>query len=388
MKNASIKSLLIALVVLPLPACDTLTGQHEQEEHSESEPHHAEHKVLVTSPVAKDVISTQPYVCQIHSRNHIEVRALEGGYLEKILIKEGQAVKKDDLLFKIQPVLYQAKLDSDIAEANLAQIELQNTEKLFEQKIVAQPEVALAKAKLAKAQAKVNLAQAELNFADIKAPFDGIVDRQRDQLGSLIDEGAVLTTLSDNAVMWVYFNVPEAHYLEYKAAMDEKNNPADLNIDLMLANHNKFSQTGKISAVAADFNNTTGNIAFRADFPNPDSLLRHGQTGTVLLHHTHINAIVIPQRAKFEILANNYVYVVGEDDVVHQREIEIHSEQDDIYLIREGLNVSEKIILEGIRQVRDGEKVEYEFKEPEEVLGNPAIPGYRIGSRCRQPNLT
>jgi len=370
MKNASIKSLLIALVVLPLPACDTLTGQHEQEEHSESEPHHAEHKVLVTSPVAKDVISTQPYVCQIHSRNHIEVRALEGGYLEKILIKEGQAVKKDDLLFKIQPVLYQAKLDSDIAEANLAQIELQNTEKLFEQKIVAQPEVALAKAKLAKAQAKVNLAQAELNFADIKAPFDGIVDRQRDQLGSLIDEGAVLTTLSDNAVMWVYFNVPEAHYLEYKAAMDEKNNPADLNIDLMLANHNKFSQTGKISAVAADFNNTTGNIAFRADFPNPDSLLRHGQTGTVLLHHTHINAIVIPQRAKFEILANNYVYVVGEDDVVHQREIEIHSEQDDIYLIREGLNVSEKIILEGIRQVRDGEKVEYEFKEPEEVLGN------------------
>lgn len=89
----------------------------------------------------------------------------------------------------------------------------------------------------------------------------------------------------------------------------------------------------------------------------------------MLLHHTHINAIVIPQRAKFEILANNYVYVVGEDDVVHQREIEIHSEQDDIYLIREGLNVSEKIILEGIRQVRDGEKVEYEFKEPEEVLG-------------------
>ena len=87
---------------------------------------------------------------------------------------------------------------------------------------MAQPEVALAKAKLAKAQAKVNLAQAELNFADIKAPFDGIVDRQRDQLGSLIDEGAVLTTLSDNAVMWVYFNVPEAHYLEYKAAMDLK----------------------------------------------------------------------------------------------------------------------------------------------------------------------
>ena len=170
--------------------------------------------------------------------------------------------------------------------------------------------------------------------------------------------------------MWVYFNVPEAHYLEYKAAMDEKNNEADLSIDLMLANHSKFSQTGKISAVEADFNNTTGNIAFRADFPNSDGLLRHGQTGTVLLHHIQKNAIVIPQRAKFEILAKNYVYVVGEDDVVHQREIVIHSEQDDVYLIQEGLDVNEKIILEGIRQVRDGEKVEYEFKAPEEVLGN------------------
>ncbi len=361
---------MLALILLSLPACDMVTGKHEKEGHGEGEPHHAEHKILVTSPLAKDVVSTQHYVCQIHSRNHIEVRAIEGGYLKEILVKEGQAVKKDDLLFKIQPVLYQAKLDSDIAEANLAQIELQNTEKLFEQKIVAQPEVALAKAKLAKAQAKVNLAQAELNFADIKAPFDGIVDRQRDQMGSLIDEGAVLTTLSDNALMWVYFNVPESHYLEYKAAMDEKNNQADLNIDLMLANHNKFSQTGKISAVEADFNNKTGNIAFRADFSNPDGLLRHGQTGTVLLHHTVKNALVIPQRAKFDILAKNYVYVVGEDNVVHQREITVESEQDDIYLIEDGLDANDKIILEGIRQVRDGEKVEYEFVAPDEVLGN------------------
>ena len=370
MNVSLITVIILTLFCLLLPGCQKIEGEQVEKQHNESEPHHAEHKILVTSPVVKDVVTTQPYVCQIHSRNHIEVRALEGGYLEQIFVKEGQAVKKGDLLFKILPVLYQAKLDSDLAEANLAEIELQNTEKLFEQKIVAQPEVSLAKAKVAKAQAKVKLAQAELDFADIKAPFDGIVDRQRDQLGSLIDEGAVLTTLSDNEVMWVYFNVPEAHYLDYKAALDEKNNEADLNVDLMLANHNKFFQTGKISAVEADFNNTTGNIAFRADFPNPDGLLRHGQTGTVLLHHTQKNAIVIPQRAKFEILAKNYVYVVGEDDVVHQREVVIHGEQDDVYLIQEGLDVNEKIILDGIRQVRDGEKVEYAFKAPEEVLGN------------------
>ena len=349
-----------------------IEGEQVEKHHSEGEPHHAEHKILVTSPVAKDVISTQPYVCQIHSRNHIEVRALEGGYLEKILVKEGQAVKKGDLLFKILPVLYQAKLDSDVAEARLAEIELQNTEKLFEQKIVAQPEVSLAKAKLAKAQAKVKLAQAELDFAEVKAPFDGIVDRQHGQVGSLIEEGEILTTLSDNEVMWVYFNVPEAHYLEYKAAMDRKDekDKENLDIDLMLANHSKFSQTGQISAIEADFNNTNGNIAFRADFPNPQGLLRHGQTGTVLLHRTVKNALVIPQRAKFEILAKNYVFVVGEENVVHQREIVIENEQDDIYLIKNGLEAGDKIILEGLRQVRDGEKVEYEFMPPEEVLGN------------------
>ena len=370
MKHTSIRIITLAQILFCLPACDMVSGEHEKAKHSEGEPHHAQHKILVTSPVSKDVVSTQHYVCQIHSRNHIEVRAIEGGYLEEIMVKEGQAVKKGDLLFKIRPILYQAKLDSDTAEAKIAEIELQNTEKLLEQKIVAPPEVALAKAKLAKAQAKVNLAQAELNFADIKAPFDGIVDRQRDQLGSLIDEGAVLTTLSDNAVMWVYFNVPEAHYLEYKAAMDEKKNKQDLNIDLMLADHSKFSQTGKINAVEADFNNKTGNIAFRSDFSNPDGLLRHGQTGTVLLHHTVKNALVIPQRAKFDILAKTYVFVVGEDDVVHQREIKYQHEQDDIYLIEKGLDANDKIILEGIRQVRDGEKVEYEFVAPEEVLGH------------------
>ena len=163
--------------------------------------HHGEHKIVVTSPVAKDVVSTQQYVCQIHSWRHIEVCALEGGYLETIAIQEGQRVKQGELLFKILPTLYEARLESDMAEAQLAQIELQNTERLFEQNIVAQPEVALAKAKLAKAQAKVNLAQAELNFATIRAPFDGIVDKQHEQQGSLIEEGDVLTTLSDNSTM-------------------------------------------------------------------------------------------------------------------------------------------------------------------------------------------
>ena len=389
-----------------------------------------ERKIVVTSPVVKDVTTTQEYVCQIHSQKHIEVRALEGGYLEKILIREGQAVKKGDLMFKILPVLFQARLDAKVAEAKLAELEYNYSKELLNQHVVSANEVLLKQAKLAQASAEAELVKAELEFTNVKAPFDGIVDRLYEQIGSLIAEGDMLTTLSDNSVMWVYFNVPEADYLEYMEFQGKREE--DERIELRLAGGSIFDQTGEIGAIEAKFNNETGNIAFRADFPNPDGLLRHGQTGTVLIHHTLKDGIVIPQRAKYEILAKQYVYVVSDEDevedkeksagdddhgpgkgeavaaddhgpgdddgdddddhravvvhkvsdapsvgeartghgVVHQREIVIQKEQEDIYVIKEGLEVGDKIILEGIRQVRDGDKVEYEYLDPEEALGH------------------
>ncbi|QDV85061.1 efflux RND transporter periplasmic adaptor subunit [Stieleria magnilauensis] len=343
--------------------------QHSAGEHSGGE-HHAQHRITVTSPVAKDVMLTQQYVCQIHSRRHIEICSLESGYLKEIGVSEGQKVQAGQTMFRIQSTLYEARLDADLAEAQLAQVEYDNTESLVQQNIVSPQELKLSKAKLAKALANVKLAQAEMNFTDIKAPFDGIVDRLHEQEGSLVDEGAMLTTMSDNSVMWVYFNVPESRYLEYQAAMNAGQGQDRLNVQLKLANHTVFGHPGKIGAIEADFDSETGNIAFRADFPNPEGLLRHGQTGTVLIHEVEKDAIVIPQRATFEILAKKYVYVIDEDGVVHQREIVIQNEKDDIFLVAEGLEAGEKIVLEGIRQVRDGERIEYEFEEPETVLAN------------------
>jgi membrane fusion protein (multidrug efflux system) len=347
-----------------------IVGRLESYFHTHKEqPHQQHHKVVLTSPKAMDVIITQRYVCQIHSQRHINVRALEDGYIQKISVKEGQAVKKGDLMFKIVPVLYKAKLDAELADARLAQMEFNNTKKLFEDRaVVSQNEVLLFEAKLARAKAKADLAQAELNFTNVIAPFDGIVDRLHEQLGSLINEGDILTTLSDNSEMWVYFNVPERRYLEYMAGL--KQDEEDPRIELVLANGDKFQRTGKIGAIEAKFNNQTGNIPFRADFPNPDGLLRHGQTGKVLIHRRLHDAIVIPQRATFEILDKRYVYVVGKDDVVHQHEIAIPNEMDDIFVIKTGLDGNDRIVLEGIREVRDGEKVEYEFRPPDEVIAN------------------
>jgi membrane fusion protein, multidrug efflux system len=358
MKASSILPTILGLMLLNLPACSMQTEEHHEEAH----------KVVVTSPQSKAITVTQQYVCQIHSKRHINVRALEMGYLEAVPVKEGQRVKEGDLMFKVIPTLYQAKTDAENAEAKLAQLEFNYTKQLAADKVVSQNEVALLDAKLAKAKAKAQEAQAELNFATIKAPFDGIMDRLQHQQGSLVQEGEILTTLSDNSVMWVYFNVPEARYLEYMAELNQ--HKGDMKIKLVLANGEEFDQPGNIGAIEADFNNETGNIPFRADFPNPDSLLRHGQTGNVLIHRLVNDAIVIPQRATFEILDKHYAYVVGDDGVVHQRYIVVENEMDDIFVIKSGLEVGDKIVLEGIRQVHDGDKVEYEFREPEVALAN------------------
>ncbi|HET6329035.1 MAG TPA: efflux RND transporter periplasmic adaptor subunit [Planctomycetaceae bacterium] len=361
MKVSPVLAIILALISHSLSGCARVNGEEEQVQEEQ-------HKILVTCPEAKNVTVTQQYVCQIRSQRHINVCAFVNGYVDEILVREGQAVKKGDLMFKILPTIYEAKRDAELAEANLVGLEYNNTKRLAAENVVSQQEVALHQAKLSKAQAKAKLAQSELNFTSLRAPFDGIVDRLEPRQGSLIKEGEILTSLSDNSVMWVYFNVPEARYLEYMADPDW--NRDGQRIELVLANGNKFSQNGTIGAIEANFNNETGNIPFRADFPNPHGLLRHGQTGNVLIHRMLKDALVIPQRATFEILEKQFVYVVDKEGVVHQREIVIQNEMDDIFVIKKGLAANERIVLDGIRQVRDGDKVEYEFHRPDEVLAN------------------
>ena len=371
MKVSPILAVVLGLISLSLPACGRMHAEEkEAQEH---------HKIVVTSPLAKDVTITQQFVCQIRSQRHIEVCALQDGYLEQITVKEGQPVKAGQVLFRIFPVLYEARLAAETAEVERAEIEYKNALMLYEAKpkpVVSIQDVNLAKANLDKAKAKKQQAEAELKFTTVTAPFDGIIDRLQKQQGSLIEKKDVLTTLSDNSVLWVYFNVPEWRYLEYKARQGASQDSShlklvDTQIELVLADGKKFDQTGGDTVtIEGKFNNETGNIPFRADFPNPYGLLRHGQTGKVLIHHTLHKALVIPQQATFEILEKQFVWVVDKDGVVHQREIAIQHEIDDIFVIKKGLDVNDKIVLDGVRQVHEGEKVEPEFRKPEEALSN------------------
>ncbi|MBI2722582.1 MAG: efflux RND transporter periplasmic adaptor subunit [Bacteroidetes bacterium] len=320
---------------------------------------------LVTSPLKKDTLIIRDYVCQIHAIQHIEVRALEKGYLENIFVDEGQSVKKGQMMFKIMPLIYNAELQKAQAEADFVEIEYQNTKQLSEKNVVSPNELALAKAKFDKAKAEVSLAQTHLQFTEIRAPFDGIMDHFQVRLGSFINEGDLMTTLSDNSEMWVYFNVPEAEYLNYKTHTTQENM---LSVSLLMANNQLFDYPGVVKTIEADFNNETGNIAFRATFPNPKGLLRHGETGNIQMGIPMKNSIIIPQKATYEILEKKYVFVVDENNVVHSREIIIASEMPDLFIIKSGLAATDKILLEGIRKVKDNDKIKYTYEAPEKVL--------------------
>lgn len=333
---------------------------------SEKKEKEEETKFLVTSPVKLDTLITEDYVCQIHSIQHIELRAQEKGYLQKIFVDEGQYVKQGQLLFQIMPNLYQAELMKAQAETNFAEIEYQNTKKLADSNIVAPNELAMAKAKFDKAKAEQALSAVHLQFTEIRAPFDGIIDRFQVRLGSLVDEGELLSSLSDNSQMWVYFNVPEAEYLDYKTHVVDKSNPVKVN--LLMANNKVFDYPGEVQTIEADFNNETGNIPFRATFPNPKGLLRHGETGNIQMEVPLKGAILIPQKATYEVLDKKYVFVVDKDNRVRTREITIRQEMEDLYVVGSGLTTSDKILLEGIRKVRDNDKITYDYKDPMKVI--------------------
>ncbi|MFD2934087.1 efflux RND transporter periplasmic adaptor subunit [Spirosoma flavum] len=353
------------LMLMSLCALLWCTSCAKKEEEKEEEI-----KYLVTSPLKRDTTITNDYVSQIRSIQHIEIRALEKGFLQKIFVDEGQFVKKGQLMFQILPIQYQAELLKAQAEANYVDVEFKNTKLLADSNIVSKNELALARAKLDKAKAEVSVAQIHLGFTEVRAPFDGIMDHFQVRLGSLINEGDLLTTLSDNSKMWVYFNVPEAEYLNYKTHAQEENMQ---HVNLMMANQKVFNYPGVVQTIEADFNNETGNISFRATFPNPNGLLRHGETGNIQMTLPMKNALIIPQKATFEVLEKKYVFVVDKNNVIKSREITIAAEMPHIFVVRTGLNKDDKILLEGLRQVKENEKIQYTYMKPESVISNLSL---------------
>ncbi len=311
-------------------------------------------KLTITNPVMMDTSFTKEYVAEIQSIQNIELRAKVKGYLETVLVDEGQLVNTGQMLFTIRSREYDAELAKAQAKVKTTELEMKNVKTLAEKNIVSQTELSLAIAKLNEAKAEAGIAEANLSFTKIAAPFGGTIDRLKFKIGSLIDEGTVLTSLSNNKDVYAYFNVSEQEYLDYKTHTKKEEKNA---ITLLLANNLPHKYKGTIETIEGEFDKNTGSIAFRAKFPNPDLLLKHGETGKVQLTVDIKNALIIPQKATFEIQDKTFVYIVDENNVVKSRNITIKQKLPNLYVIEKGLSVTDKILLEGIQSVKEDDKI-------------------------------
>jgi RND family efflux transporter MFP subunit len=336
-------------------------------------------KFPVTSPVIKDTTYMSQYVAEIQSVQNVEIRAKIKGYIEKIFVDEGKPVKAGQILFSISNREYtqellkaKAMLKTAIAVAKTAELELQNVKKLSDQNIVSKTELEKAQANFEAANARIDEAKANnasaninLSLTEIKAPFEGIINRIPFKMGSLIDEGTLLTTLSNNKEVFTYFNVSEKEYLGYTT---QKQNGQKSNITLLLANGQAHKYQGTIETIEGEFDKNTGNIAFRAKFPNPDLILKHGSSGKVQLTNDIKNALLIPQKATFEIQDKLYVFVVDSKNIVKQRNIVISKRLPHLYVIESGLSPDDKIIYEGIQNVKEGDKIQTDFISLKQII--------------------
>lgn len=348
-----IPTLVLSILVM-LAACH---GPQEEKEESAVYP--------VTSPLTKDTLVTNEYVAQIKSAKNIEVRAQEKGFLQKIYVDEGQHVHTGQILFRIMPELYQAEVMKAQAEVEQAEIDYQNASKLAQNDVVSKNERAMAKAKLDGAKADLNAARIHLSFTTIKAPFEGITNRIPLKLGSLVNEGDLLTSLSDNTGIYAYFNLSETEYLNYQKELAKK---SEKQVGLVLANGDSFPQKGSIQNIEGEFDNETGNIAVRALFPNPEQILRNGQSGKIQMNIPVKEAMIIPQKSTFEVQGQKYVFVVENNGTVQSRAVTVAYELPDLYILQSGLSKTDKFLLEGLQKVKENDKIKTKFQDPEQTL--------------------
>ncbi|NIG57345.1 efflux RND transporter periplasmic adaptor subunit [Chitinophaga sp. Cy-1792] len=320
--------------------------------------------------IAKDTVLHRAYVADIQAVQNVEIRARVNGFLDKIYVDEGQEVKKGQLLFGINDAEYRAELSrakavlsSLTAESKSAALELERVKLLTDKKVIAASELEVAKAKLAAAQAKieeansaVSNAEMRLSFTSIRAPFDGIIDRLPLKKGSLISEGTLLTTVSDTREVYAYFNVSETEYLKYKKSTDKGDNSYN-EVQLVLADGSDYNHIGKIETMESEFEENTGSIAFRATFPNPSKLLKHGASGKVKLTSEMDSAVIIPQKAVFEMQDKNYVFVVDQGGTVKMKNFVPQTRFAHFYIVESGLQPGEQIVCEGVRNIRDGMQI-------------------------------
>ncbi len=311
---------------------------------------------------------SRAFVGQVQASRYVEFRARHKGVVEQLGVDEGQRVRKGQLLFAISAREFeqerskaQAAVESASAEWRAAQVEVNNSRLLVENKVMSSAELEVAEAKLAALAAKVREAKATVSQADITlslsrvyAPFGGVVNRIPRKVGSLVLEDELLTTLTDTSEVFVYFRVSEQEYLELAAMVEEGRREP---VALVLANGSAYPHPGYVDTVESEFDKETGNISFRARFPNPDGLLKHGATGKVVVRREDPAAVVVPQSATFEVQENLYVYKVQADGLVQSIRVMPRARIQHGFVVEGGISPADRIVLQGAQRLKDGTRI-------------------------------
>lgn len=328
------------------------------------------HKVI--HPIIADTTYLTEYVAEINSVQNIEIRSRVRGYIQQILVDEGSYVKEGQILFKLSSRIFQeellkakSQLKSAEAEYKYAGVEIKNTQLLVDKGIVSKSELEMLRAKQEMIQAKIDearsaiaLADLHISYTEVKAPFSGYINRIPNKKGSLVEEDALLTTLSDNREVYAYFNVAEADYLNLISSNKDLDNNR---VNLMLANNTLYGHPGRVEVSESEFDKATGNIAFRARFTNPGNVLKHGANGKIVITNTVKNALLIPQKSTFEIQDKLFVYVLDKNNQLQQRLIKPAMRITDYFILNSGISPDEYLLLEGAENLRNGDRIQPEI---------------------------
>lgn len=362
------KILLVAALAAVLASCGG--GK------SGGKPNFGDNEYAVRTVQGQDANLQTTYPATIKGVQDVEIRPKVSGFITKLCVKEGQAVKAGQLLFVIDNVTYEAAVrqakaavNSAKAQLNTATLTYKNSEKLFKNNVIGSYELQSAKnsmetaaAGVAQAEAAYVTAKQNLDFCYVTSPANGVVGDLPYRVGALVSASSQqpLTTVSNNSTMQVYFSMTEKDLLEMSkteggvhAAI--QNYPA---VKLQLADGSIYEHPGKVATVSGVIDPTTGTVSMRADFPNPGLVLKSGASGSIVVPHVATAAVVIPQSSVVEVQDKHFVYVVGKDNKVKYTPVTINPQNDGKnYIITSGLRVGDRFVVNGVTGLQDGMEI-------------------------------
>lgn len=326
--------------------------------------------VVTNVPVRAEIIG------QLDSPQNVEVRARVEAFVDKCLFIEGTEVKEGDPLFKLDDKPYLQRLDAAKGSLGEARAALGKYEKdvarlapLAQKRAIPQQDldnavaaVEVGKANVFSAEARVEYAALELTYCDVRSPITGLIGAKQVSIGDLVGKGqpTLLATISTLDPIWFYCSISEVDFLRAdREARRTGLNVQDLPISLILANDAIHPEQGRIVFMDRAVDVRTGTLKVRAEFPNPSKVLRPGMFGRIRIDAgIRTNSIVIPERAIAELQGKNFVWVIGPDNKASQRPVKVGDQFGTSFLILEGLQPGERIVVEGLQKVREGAPVQ------------------------------